>query len=900
MGAIHLFRPVVSENAISAVAEALRSGWTGLGPKVATFEKNFAAYVGAKYCVALNSCTSALHLALHLLNLEEGDEVISTALSILGIEPILYTNNGIVQMSTMEEFANKYFNEEEKVQDRVVKTIKNNGIQVMCVDKDSFKVLWKPIQQIVKHPTTEDVYDIKLAHGRHISVTKYHNVFLYTKEGIKAVPSNELRLGDYVVVPKRFTLPSGNVEEINVLEHLLSLSGYDIENIYCYNVPKEIFETSINWKFKTADKHCRRLPLKILQQYRELCRALQQLNKESEIVLATASGQKWSLCLKIDANWNRMLGYYCAEGCISTNSKGGRNQVRFTFGLHEKETFAQEVEFILKQYNINYQTRENTLTNSYVIEINNKVFVGILKSLGCGTESHSKRVPSCVWNGTPEMRRSFLQGYWRGDGNIYTNKLNGTTVSFFSVNQVLINDIIYLLLSFNIPATFLKYTPDKERTFFIEKTQQSVQASEGFVAKITHRDLVEKVLLLLDINEELPIIQNRTESWDKLLPRQLLPFAVWRTDSKQERVGLTTLRTHVSAGNKELAEQFIQRFEDGDIALLPIEEISVLPGENQKVYDVSVPDIENFIAGTGGVLVHNTFVSTNHAILYVGATPVFADVQLDTGCIDPDDIESKITEKTKAIMVVHFGGYPADMDEIHTIARTYGIQVIEDAAHACGSAYRGQMIGSVSAINCFSFQAVKNLSLGDGGCITTNNKFYFDKLNKLRWLGIDKSTYARTETSGSTLNAKAYSWLYDVPLVGHKMHMNDINAAIGIEQLKLLDQENARRAEIAEMYREGLKDVAGIKFMQRQADRKSSNHIFAIRADKRDYLMDKLKQNDIHCGVHYRLNTRYPMYPKTSLPNAEKLESELISLPLHLALTDEDIQRVIDIIRRGW
>jgi len=295
-----------------------------------------------------------------------------------------------------------------------------------------------------------------------------------------------------------------------------------------------------------------------------------------------------------------------------------------------------------------------------------------------------------------------------------------------------------------------------------------------------------------------------------------------------------------------------------------------------------------------------TFVSTNHAILYVGATPVFADVQLETGCLDPKSIESKITEKTKAIMVVHFGGYPADLDEIHTIARTYGVQVIEDAAHACGAAYRSQMIGSVSAINCFSFQAVKNLSLGDGGCITTNNKFYFDKLNKLRWLGIDKSTYARTETSGSTLNAKAYSWLYDVPLVGHKMHMNDINAAIGIEQLKLLDQENARRAEIAETYREGLKDVAGIKFMQRQADRKSSNHIFAIRADKRDYLMDKLKQNDIHCGVHYRLNTRYPMYPKTSLPNAEKLESELISLPLHLALTDEDIQRVIDIIRRGW
>ena len=295
-----------------------------------------------------------------------------------------------------------------------------------------------------------------------------------------------------------------------------------------------------------------------------------------------------------------------------------------------------------------------------------------------------------------------------------------------------------------------------------------------------------------------------------------------------------------------------------------------------------------------------TFVSTNHAILYERATPVFADVQLETGCIDPVDIEKKITEKTKAIMAVHYGGYPCDIDQIHTIARTYGLHVIEDCAHACGSMYRGQMIGSISSLNCFSFHSVKNLSLGDGGAITTDNKFYYDRLMKLRWLGIDKSTFARTEMSGSNLNPRAYAWKYNVPEIGFKMHMNDINAAIGIEQLKLLDKENGRRAEIVEMYREGLKDVAGITFMKREADRRSSNHILAIRAEKRDNLLDKMKSNDIHPGVHYLRNDLFPMYKASNLPNTARLQDELLSLPLHLALTNEEIGFVIDIIRRDW
>lgn len=295
-----------------------------------------------------------------------------------------------------------------------------------------------------------------------------------------------------------------------------------------------------------------------------------------------------------------------------------------------------------------------------------------------------------------------------------------------------------------------------------------------------------------------------------------------------------------------------------------------------------------------------TFVSTNHAILYQGATPVFADVQVDTGCLDPRDVEAKITSKTRAIIVVHYGGFPADLDELHRISRDYNIPIIEDCAHAAGSIYKGQKIGSHSTLNCFSFQSVKNLSIGDGGAITTQNPHYYERAKKLRWLGINKSTYARTETSDSNLEARAYAWKYDVEEVGLKCHMNDIAAAIGIEQLKKLDEDNARRAEIVETYRSELKDVPGITLMKQDSDKVSSNHIMPIRVQGRDRLMDHLKKHDIHAGVHYLRNDHYRMYNKTGLPAAATLEQELISLPCHLMLTDEEIQFVIDTIRSGW
>lgn len=295
-----------------------------------------------------------------------------------------------------------------------------------------------------------------------------------------------------------------------------------------------------------------------------------------------------------------------------------------------------------------------------------------------------------------------------------------------------------------------------------------------------------------------------------------------------------------------------------------------------------------------------TFVSTNHVILYQKAIPVFADVDPRTCCIDPDSIERLITPKTKAIICVHFGGMPCDLNRIYNIAVKHNLKVIQDAAHACESVYEGDRIGFYGT-SCFSFHAVKNLPIGDGGMITVHDEADYQRLKKLVWLGIDKSTYERSKGD----SGRTYAWQYDCPEVGYKYHMNDIAAALGIEQLKTVEEDNNQRRGIVAMYISKLhsKDIIEYpKIYGPDHTTRSSCHLAVLQVNRRDQLIDHLKSNDIAPGVHYRLNTRYPMYQKckADIKNALTVEDRLISLPLHLDLTYGDVDKIIDTINGGW
>lgn len=288
-----------------------------------------------------------------------------------------------------------------------------------------------------------------------------------------------------------------------------------------------------------------------------------------------------------------------------------------------------------------------------------------------------------------------------------------------------------------------------------------------------------------------------------------------------------------------------------------------------------------------------TFISTNHAILYNNAKPVFADIEEDTLNIDPDDIEKKITSKTKAIVVVHYGGHACDMGRIMAIAKKHGLKVIEDCAHACGGEYKGRKLGSIGDIACFSFHAVKNLATGEGGMITFNDKLLNERLRRLRWLGISRDTFSRN------LPNKGYSWYYNVEEIGFKCHLNDIPSVIGLVQLKKLDRMNRMREKLSMRYNKYLGRISQVETPVIKSYAKNAHHNYVIKAGSRDKLIEHLKNDGISASVHYIPNHLYDVYKeyKVSLPVAERVWKKLVTLPLYPDLSLKDQDKVIGSIR---
>jgi dTDP-4-amino-4,6-dideoxygalactose transaminase len=272
-----------------------------------------------------------------------------------------------------------------------------------------------------------------------------------------------------------------------------------------------------------------------------------------------------------------------------------------------------------------------------------------------------------------------------------------------------------------------------------------------------------------------------------------------------------------------------------------------------------------------------TFVSTAHAVVYNGGNPVFVDVEPDTLCMDPADVQKKAGKKTAAIVPVHFGGMPCKMDEIQRIAKAHNTAVIDDAAHSCGGKYRGKKIGSFETMACFSFHPVKNLSMPTGGAISINDKSagaFKKKLDSMRWCGID--------------DRKKYA--YDVTSVAPNYYMNEISAAIGLVQLKKLDRLNARRKEIAKRY---AKEIKLAYKMPYSGD--CVYHLYWIITDRREKLIKHLEGKGIEVGTHYRPIHTMSAY-KMAGANTKITDSvgkRIVTIPIHANLSNDDASHVI-------
>jgi perosamine synthetase len=298
-------------------------------------------------------------------------------------------------------------------------------------------------------------------------------------------------------------------------------------------------------------------------------------------------------------------------------------------------------------------------------------------------------------------------------------------------------------------------------------------------------------------------------------------------------------------------------------------------------------------AGDEVILPPQTFVASGLTILMQNAVPVFADIDPGDGNISPASIRNKITDRTKAIMPVHWGGYPCDLHEINRIADEHGLAVIEDAAHALGARYRAAPIGAVSRFTCFSFQAIKHLTTGDGGALCCAQEDDYHAARARRWFGID-----RDNSVPSLLGERDF----DIKVLGYKYHMNDLAASLGLGNLEEFPKNLARREAIARRYRQQLAGVPGLQLLRLDDDRTHANWLFTVLVERRDDFVTKLRDRGVPASVVHRRIDRYSVFgpAREELPGQAQFDQKQVALPLHSQLTSDEVEQVIGAVLSGW
>lgn len=297
-----------------------------------------------------------------------------------------------------------------------------------------------------------------------------------------------------------------------------------------------------------------------------------------------------------------------------------------------------------------------------------------------------------------------------------------------------------------------------------------------------------------------------------------------------------------------------------------------------------------------------TFTSTGEIVTYFKAKPVLVDCEEDTLLFDTQKIEEKINKKTKAIIPVHYGGQPCDINKILQVVRKYNLKVIEDAAHSLPTKYNGKMIGTIGDITCFSFYATKTITTGEGGMACTENDGFAERMKIMSLHGISKDAWMRYTTKGS--------WYYEVIEGGYKYNMTDIAAALGIAQLKKCNKFYRKREEIARKYTQAFREIPEINtpFVRKYGTH--AWHLYVIKLNlemlkiNRAQFIEKMKESRVGCSVHFIPLHLHPFYKRTfgykpeDFPIATRVYERIVSLPIYPKMTDEDVNYVIDSVMK--
>jgi len=303
-------------------------------------------------------------------------------------------------------------------------------------------------------------------------------------------------------------------------------------------------------------------------------------------------------------------------------------------------------------------------------------------------------------------------------------------------------------------------------------------------------------------------------------------------------------------------------------------------------------------AGDEVIVPTTTFTATAEVVAYFDAIPILADIDPSTLNLDTRDAEKRITSRTKAIIPVHYGGQPCDLEEIHAIARRRNLHVVEDAAHSLPASFRGKAIGTISELTVFSFYATKTLTTGEGGMVTTDDSHYADRIRLMRLHGIGRDAWKRYTAEGT--------WYYEVVEAGYKYNMTDMQAAMGMVQLRKLEKMCTARRRITGIYDEAFSKVEQLQIPEVLADRESAYHLYPLRIRpelltiSRDQFISALKAKGVGTSVHFIPLHLHPYYEKKygykagCLPQAETEYRRYLSLPLFPTMSDSEIQYVIE------
>lgn len=297
-----------------------------------------------------------------------------------------------------------------------------------------------------------------------------------------------------------------------------------------------------------------------------------------------------------------------------------------------------------------------------------------------------------------------------------------------------------------------------------------------------------------------------------------------------------------------------------------------------------------------------TFAASANCALYCGAKPVFADINPNTYNIDPDDIENKITDKTKAVIAVDFTGQAVEIERIQNICKKHNLIFIEDGAHSIGTKYNGKSVGSLADMTTFSFHPVKTITGGEGGAITTNSKELYEKLILFRAHGITRDT-------NKLENISHGPWYYEQIDLGYNYRMTDIQAALIVSQLDKLEMFIARRKEIVDKYNKAFSEIPEVIIQQEIKESETARHLYIVQLNASKLKVDRLeifnalKGENVFCNVHYIPVYYFPYYEKLGYkkgicPNAEYLYDNMFSIPLYYGMSDDDVESVIEAIRK--